>query len=231
MKRVTSTALASFDIFQGLSIKEREYVASRMVLREYSPRESLICANEQRTDVYFIISGSVRSHVVSPSGKQVHFEDLTGGMMCGELSAIDQKPRLAEATALTHVLVAVASAEVFTEIINEHPAVMNAVMCRLANMLRNQMRRVYEFSTENVGSRVRLELLRMTKQAANEADISAVSFKDVPTHADIASRISTHREAVTRELKSLEKLGVIDWRPGNYVVHDVTALEALAQHS
>ena len=68
------------------------------------------------------------------------------------------------------------------------------------------------------------------EKLANEADISAVSFKDVPTHADIASRISTHREAVTRELKSLEKLGVIDWRPGNYVVHDVTALEALAQN-
>ena len=71
----------------------------------------------------------------------------------------------------------------------------------------------------------------MSKQAANEADISAVKFEDVPTHADIASRISTHREAVTRELKNLEKLGVINWRPGNYVVHDITALEALAQTS
>jgi len=231
LKKVTSTALGSFDIFQGLSLQEREHIASKMVLREYGPRESLTCANEQRTDVFFIISGSVRAHVVSPAGKQVHFDDLTGGMMCGELSAIDNKPRLCEATAETHVLVAVASADVFREIMNEHPAVMSAVMCLLADKVRNQMRRVYEYSTRKVGSRVRLELLRMSKQAANEADISAVKFEDVPTHADIASRISTHREAVTRELKNLEKLGVINWRPGNYVVHDITALEALAQTS
>ena len=231
MKMVTSTALGSFDIFQGLSLQEREHIASKMVLREYAPRESLTCANEQRTDVFFIISGSVRAHVVSPAGKQVHFEDLTGGMMCGELSAIDRKPRLCEATAETHVLVAVTTADVFREIMSEHPAVMSAVMCRLADVVRIQMRRVYEYSTRKVGSRVRLELLRMSKQAANEADISAVKFEDVPTHADIASRISTHREAVTRELKNLEKLGVINWRPGNYVVHDITALEALAQTS
>jgi|GEM_PF-694848 len=51
-----------------------------------------------------------------------------------------------------------------------------------------------------------------------------IILKSVPTHQEIASRIGTHREAVTRELKSLESAGAITWRPGQYVIHDVTEL-------
>ena len=51
-----------------------------------------------------------------------------------------------------------------------------------------------------------------------------VIITDAPTHADIAARISSHREAVTRELKMLEKAGTITWKPGSHIVHDIGAL-------
>ncbi len=52
-----------------------------------------------------------------------------------------------------------------------------------------------------VRNRVHAELLRM---ATPNGDISPT-----PTHEDFASRISTHREAVTRELSRLEELGLL----------------------
>jgi CRP/FNR family transcriptional regulator, cyclic AMP receptor protein len=39
-----------------------------------------------------------------------------------------------------------------------------------------------------------------------------------PTHAELAARVSTHREAVSRELKSLERTGLIDRRRGAIVL-------------
>ena len=48
-----------------------------------------------------------------------------------------------------------------------------------------------------------------------------------PTHAEIASRTSTHREAVTRELNRLAKLGIIEQRNRMLFVKDVSRLRAL----
>ena len=45
-----------------------------------------------------------------------------------------------------------------------------------------------------------------------------------PTHADIASRVSTHREAVTRELNRLSRIGMIERQPGILIVRDVERL-------
>ncbi len=46
-----------------------------------------------------------------------------------------------------------------------------------------------------------------------------------PTHTEIASRISTRREAVSRELNQLSRAGVVQRRSGTLVVRDVERLE------
>ncbi|MCZ6663690.1 MAG: helix-turn-helix domain-containing protein, partial [Gammaproteobacteria bacterium] len=54
----------------------------------------------------------------------------------------------------------------------------------------------------------------------NQAEI-----RPAPTHADIASRVSTHREAVTKEIGQLVKNGVIERARGVVRVIDVKHLE------
>ena len=46
----------------------------------------------------------------------------------------------------------------------------------------------------------------------------------MPTHAEIASRISTHREAVARELSRLAKLGVITRKGAGSTIPDLDRL-------
>ena len=53
---------------------------------------------------------------------------------------------------------------------------------------------------------------------------SASRLVPPPKHADIASRVSTHREAVTRELNRLERIGVIERGSGVLVIRDVDRL-------
>jgi hypothetical protein len=49
------------------------------------------------------------------------------------------------------------------------------------------------------------------------------SVDPTPTHAEIASRTRTHREAVTRELNRLTKMGIVLW------IKDLARLEALVR--
>ncbi|QIG49237.1 winged helix-turn-helix domain-containing protein [Nordella sp. HKS 07] len=88
-----------------------------------------------------------------------------------------------------------------------HPEFTRAVATHLTQQVRVLTRRVFEFSTMAVRQRLWAELLRLAEAAAKGEGQALLS--PPPTHAEIASRISTHREAVTREFAWLEAQGFI----------------------
>ncbi|MBT6274959.1 MAG: winged helix-turn-helix domain-containing protein [Chromatiales bacterium] len=70
---------------------------------------------------------------------------------------------------------------------------------------------------------------------ATEAGIenNAAQILPSPRHADIAARVGTHREGVTRELNELQRMGLVDRRAGDgaraLVVTDVQRLRQLLE--
>ena len=96
---------------------------------------------------------------------------------------------------------------------------------RLSGMVRFLCNRVYEFGALDVKDRVRSELLRLARNSGvtdNQAEIH-----DMPTHQEIANRVRTHREAVTREIGELDRLEVIKSDRRHVIVKNVSALEQL----
>ena len=91
--------------------------------------------------------------------------------------------------------------------------------------VRSLTKRVYEFSTLAVNNRIQAELLRLASLAPREGKGARVN--PAPTHAEIASRVSTHREAVTRELNRLARIGIIERQTGALIVRDLERLAAM----
>jgi CRP-like cAMP-binding protein len=91
--------------------------------------------------------------------------------------------------------------------------------------VRSLTKRVYEFSTLAVNNRIHAELLRLASLAPREG--KGARLAPAPTHAEIASRISTHREAVTRELNRLARIGIIERKNGTLIVRDLGRLAAM----
>ena len=50
-----------------------------------------------------------------------------------------------------------------------------------------------------------------------------------PTHAELASKISTHREAVTRELRVLAMDGLVERKGRSLLIKDLAALKQLVE--
>ena len=124
--------------------------------------------------------------------------------------------------ALEHSVVASLSPDRFREVILRHPSVALNVMQSMAKLVRLLTDRVTDFSTRNVSLRIREELLRLAQ--ANMVDETRAIVKPRPGHADIANRVSTHREAVTRELSELRRAGVIETDKGCLIVPNVAKL-------
>jgi len=219
---ISGVMLGSFELFEHLDVPTRDEVAKLFSLRVIDKGAYVISEAQSSTEVYFLVSGRIQVCAFTQNGKQIHFEELVAGKMFGELTAIDKMERSSDCIAVTSVTLGVLSADNFLKLIDEYKPVRDALVHRLVFLIRWHMRKVYEFTTFPVSQRVRFELLRIaSKYPASEQGIVLL---EVPTHAEIAARVSTHREAVTREIKALEANGAITWGKGNHVVHDVTQL-------
>ena len=111
------------------------------------------------------------------------------------------------------------------EMLHQEPAVMLGLLNQFVSKIRTLTIRVYEFSALAVGNRIQAELLRLANLAPQEGNSARIA--SAPTHSEIASRISTHREAVTRELNRLARLGLIERKGSALVVKDVRRLTAM----
>lgn len=174
------------------------------------------------TDVYFVLQGRLRV-MLSSAGREVILRDLVEGDFFGELAAIDERPRSAGILALTDAVVGQLSAAQFRAAVHSHPSVCDGVMRRLAGEIRKLANQVDEFSNLTVALRLRAELLRLSRPKGPEGSVRVIS--PPPTHAELAARISTHREGVAREMKALERAGLLERRRGALALLDPDALQ------
>ena len=217
--------LERFTIFADLERKALERVRARCRWRRYEPGEPIVDYLDGSDDVFFIAAGEARVTIYSLAGKAVSFRDLGPGDVFGEYPAIDGGPRSASVEARTSCLVASMSASAFKELLQAEPAVARALLTQLVMTIRSLTTRVYEFSTLAVNNRIQAEVLRLAHLVPREG--KSVRIVPAPTHVEIANRISTHREAVTRELNRLSRIGIIERRGGELLVRDVDRLATI----
>ncbi|MDB5725676.1 MAG: hypothetical protein JWQ16_2430 [Novosphingobium sp.] len=161
----------------------------------------------EASDVYFVHSGRVRISILTSQGREIILRDIGAGEIFGELAAIDQGPRSAGATAIEDSVLAHMRGDDFVDLLGTVPQAGLWMTRRLAARVRDLTDKASDLVTLPVAGRVQGELLRLARDCGSVGATAVIKL--VPTHADIAARIGTHREAVTRELNLLAKEGII----------------------
>ncbi len=225
--QVAEGTLSGIELFKSLPAPDIAALVKRCQWRRYAAGQEIVGQQDDTKDVYFIVTGEVRVTVFSLSGKEVAFRDMRAGQSFGELAAIDGNPRSANVVALAESLIASMPANVFTQTLASHPEVAGAVLRHLTRLVRRLSERVFEISALAVRNRIHAELLRLARRNMDDDNRAAISL--APTHADIASRVSTHREAVTRESNALTRAGLIERQSGALIIRDVAALARMVE--
>ncbi|MBI2718115.1 MAG: Crp/Fnr family transcriptional regulator [Rhizobiales bacterium] len=187
--------------------------------------ELIIAQHDESFDVWFLLKGLARVSIYSVDGQRVGFLDMGPGTIFGELSALDGQPRSASVEAVEPCAVAILPRQRFLEALASQPGFSLAVARHLTGQVRSLTTRIFEFSTMAVRQRLRAELLRMAERSAGGHD--TVVLSPVPTHAELASRISTHREAVSREIAWLDDHGFTVKEGRNVRIASIARLRAL----
>ena len=223
-----SLGLRNIGLLAGLPPARLEAIARQCAWRNHEKGQSIISREADDGGVYFLVAGRVRVTTYSQGGRETTFRDIEAGEMFGELAAIDEAPRSADVIALEGALTAALPPAAFWQLLREEPLVAERVIRRLSSLVRLLSERVVDLSTRAVPTRIHAELLRLAREAGIAGNRARLA--PAPKHVDIASRVSTYREQVTRELSALTKAGILAKEKDALVVADVKQLEALALH-
>lgn len=224
MIRQTET-LARIELFRSLTPEEVRRLDTRCVWRRAAAKEWILDYQDEGVDVFFLASGVVRVMIRSISGRETILRDINAGSFFGELAAIDGQTRSASILAITDATIAKMAPATFLEIVTMHPDVSLQLLRLVTGQVRMLANRINEFTTLCVRDRLYLELLRLSRTDRDNERQAIVS--PPPVHADLAGRISTRREAVTKELSAMERDGLLRRGRGALVLLDVPRLVAM----
>jgi CRP-like cAMP-binding protein len=220
-------SLERIELFRSLGLADRTAFERRCLWRHAKAKEWLLEQNDVGTDIYFLTSGAVRVLITPTPDREVILADINAGGYFGEMAAIDGQPRSAGILAITDATIACMPAKVFQEVLHKFPDVGEQLLKQLVARIRALDQRVNEFSSMHVKHRIYSELLRRSRP--DPADQHRAVVSPPPVHADIAARVSTRREMVARELKALERAGLLTKRRGAFVITNVPALVDMVQ--
>lgn len=204
-----------------------ERLAGQARLMTLRAGQIVIGHQDETSDVFVVLEGNLRVELASLNGREIILADAGPGDLFGEFAALDDQPRSATVTAVSAVILASIPGAAFRATVLGDPVSADWIAQRLVRHIRLLTERIFELNALAVRSRLHCELLRLCLGAGiadNRAFISPA-----PTHVQFASRIGTHREAVTREFQYLQKQDIVIQQGRELRVNDVEKLAEIVR--
>lgn len=225
MKPGAKNLLYLVDLLSDLDVRQLNEIGEHCEWLRVARGQEVISQNQQTTDVYFIVEGSVAAKGYSVDGKEVTYAEISAGQVFGEFSAIDRRPRSAAVEALEESYLARLDSAQFRSLIVDYPPLGLKLAELLVRKNRSLTDRMFEYSTMAVHQRICTELLRMVETSGSAGPYL---IEPAPSHYQIATKLSTHREAVSKELARLSKLGIVNSGRRKIEVLDLERLRQMA---
>jgi CRP/FNR family transcriptional regulator, cyclic AMP receptor protein len=216
-------SLAKIPLFKGVAAAQSERYARSCIWKDYDANELVIDVDDETNDVRFIISGRVRIILRIAVGKEVILGEMGEGDFFGEIAAIDGATRSANVTALTRSRICIMPQRIFLEILRTEPDISMQVLKMFAARVRALNLRLGEHSFLQAKHRLYAELLRLSRPRTGNPAQRSIS--PPPIQRELAERIGSRREVVSRELNHLEREGHVQKARGALVLVNVNELQ------
>ena len=171
-------------------------LAARGQARRYPAGMLLIHEGDYGDTLFIVVSGSVKAYSVDEKDREIVYGIYGAGEYLGEMS-LDGGPRSASVVTLETTVCVVVTRHTLRSHIADHPD--------FAFELLDKVIRRARLATESVRSLALLDAYgRLAKLLRELADDTGLVARR-PTHQDLASRIGSSREMVSRLMKDLER--------------------------
>lgn len=218
-------ALRRTQIFGELDEPQLLALAGRATERRLSHGEVLFVAGDEARGLYVVVEGAVRAFRESVDGREQVIHVERAGATIAEVPVFDEGTYPSTVSAEEDSILLFIDKREVRRLCFEHPQIALAALKLLAGRLRKCAELVEALSLHEVDQRLaRLLLAEALRQGVREGSRIAVDL--VLTNQQIASRIGTVREVVSRALARLQQNDLIRVEGRRVYIVDEEALKS-----
>ena len=166
-----------------------------------------------------VLSGRIEVSLTGPNGREILLYAVEPGQTCIQttLGLMGDEPYSGEAMTVSETRLAFIPAPLFRSLIDRSEAFRARVFRAFATRMNDMTQLLERVAFTRVEARLAQALLDLGASGVVEA-----------THAELAARIGSAREVVSRRLEAMAKRGLVETDRGRVVLKDLAALKRLA---
>jgi CRP-like cAMP-binding protein len=191
------------DLFAGLPSAELDALTRVAVPKHYSAGEHVFLEGELCAGLWIIAEGSAKVVKATPSGRQIVLAVQSAPATVAEVPVFDGGPYPATVTATEPTTALLILTRDFLQICRRNPELALRFLSVFGSRLRHLVNLVERITFGSIRQRLAQELIAY-------ADASGSSrFQLAETHEELASRLGTVREVVSRNLGRFQSEGML----------------------
>ena len=189
-------------LFQAADEKALAELAELALYHEYPKNNVLFYAGDPARAAYFVLSGGVKVSLTNEEGKEVVISLERKGGLIGLIAPLDGGTQPANAVTIDRSQLARFNGSDLVTWLERQPASRYELLQELSQTVRQAYQRIGEHALLSVKERLLQTLLEIAEQEG-EMGPGGNWFFTRPTHQELADRIGSSREVVSRMLKEL----------------------------
>jgi len=201
---------------------ELEALAAIVSVRRAEKGETLFWEGDPATGFYILLSGSIRIYKTSPDGKEFTIHQIRPGQMFAEAAIFAGRQYPANCSAMADSEVAFFPKDRFLGLIKKSPDISLKMIAGLSAFVREFNQKVEDLSLREVSARLARYLLEESKRA----QLDTVYLET--TKAELANKLGTISETLSRNLKKLSDLQTIRVDSNKIIILDAPRLQSIA---
>jgi CRP/FNR family transcriptional regulator len=219
--------LARIPYFRVLSTPQRAALARRLRSLAFAPRQRVFEEGAPCAGLWIVAEGRIKVFRTSPRGREQVLHVEGPGATLGEVPLFDRAGYVASATAQTAARLLWLPRRELDALCRRHPEVALAIIATLARRVRAFAELAGDLTLRSV--RVRLSRLVLQEARRTGRPIRGGVELTLPgTRDEIAARVGTVREPLSRALAALAREGLVAVRGRSLLLRDVERLEEAA---
>lgn len=220
-------ALRRTTLFGELSETELRALAERAVERRLNRNEVLFVAGDEAAGLFVIVTGALRAFREGVDGREQIIHVERAGATIAELPVFDDKPYPSTVAAEEDSTVLFLSKREVKSLCLTHPEIALSALKLLAGRLRKCAELVEALSLREVDQRLARWLLAEARTRGERID-GGLELDMALTNQQIAARIGSVREVVSRALARLQQNGLISVEGRRVVIQQEATLSIFA---
>jgi CRP/FNR family transcriptional regulator, cyclic AMP receptor protein len=216
--------LRGHPVFCELTPAQSERLVAMARPRRLASGATLFGKGDPGTELFVVVSGTVKITVPSSDGREAMITLLRRGEIFGEIALLDGQPRTADAVAMTDCDLMVITRRDFLGFVQTEPRVATKLVAHLCARLRIADARIEETAFLNLPARLARLLVQLMEENAAATDTKRLAI----TQQKVSEMLGASRESVNKHLQAWAKRKVIALKRGAIVVLAPQTLVALA---